>query len=249
MPSNPRHQYPSLLFEETLSRSGIVASNRMNRERRFVGENSYSKDLRLDLEAFLSERLARNSASVDEPKSDAESVLWLDLCCGQGFALRQAVQMFAAQPGRRSLQIVGVDLVVDVRNRDPHPQLRIVEASLPSWRPDRHFDLITCIHGLHYLGDKLDVIALAVGSLKPDGLLAAHLDPANLRHPADSHFGSRVVRWLKRSVFEYHARFRRIVCRGPRRLEIPWRYLGADDTAGPNFTGQPAVDSWYGDPE
>jgi hypothetical protein len=26
---------------------------------------------------------------------------------------------------------------------------------------------------------------------------------------------------------------------------FPFRYLGADDTAGPNYTGQPAVDSYY----
>lgn len=249
MKSRPRNQSPALMDAVTLSRSGVVANNRMNRERRFVGENSYSKDLRLDLDAFLAERLALDSTSVDRPTSSSGPVQWLDLCCGQGFALREALSAFPSRPGRRSLEIVGVDLVADPQNREPHPQLLIVEAALPNWQPDRAFDLVTCVHGLHYLGDKLSVIAMAVASLTPGGLFAAHLDPANLRHPGESRFGSAVVRWLKRSGVEYHARFRRIVCRGSRRLEIPWRFLGADDAAGPNFTGQPAVNSWYADPE
>ena len=28
-------------------------------------------------------------------------------------------------------------------------------------------------------------------------------------------------------------------------MDLPYRYLGADDRAGPNYTGQPAVDSYY----
>jgi hypothetical protein len=28
-------------------------------------------------------------------------------------------------------------------------------------------------------------------------------------------------------------------------VSLPYRYLGADDQAGPNYTGQPAVDSHY----
>jgi len=29
------------------------------------------------------------------------------------------------------------------------------------------------------------------------------------------------------------------------RIFTPYRYLGADDRAGPNYTGQPAVDAHY----
>ena len=32
---------------------------------------------------------------------------------------------------------------------------------------------------------------------------------------------------------------------GPVALSLPYRYLGADDRAGPNYTGQPAVVSYY----
>jgi len=32
---------------------------------------------------------------------------------------------------------------------------------------------------------------------------------------------------------------------GPRHVDLPYRYLGADDRAGPNYTGQPAIHSIY----
>jgi len=28
-------------------------------------------------------------------------------------------------------------------------------------------------------------------------------------------------------------------------VDMPYRYVGADDGPGPNYTGQPAVDSYY----
>lgn len=239
----------SLSTNEELSRSGVVANNRMNRERRFVGENSYCNDLRLDLAGFLQDRLAAIDSSQLSTPDKSPSVDWLDLCCGRAFALRQAAEMFPARHRRPTLEILGLDLVVDSRDTPRIPRLTLVEAMLPKWQPSHDVDLVTCVHGLHYLGDKLAVIAQAARCLKPGGLFAAHLDPANLRHRNNARFGATVVRWLKQSGFEYHARFRRILCRGPRSLNVSWRYLGADDQAGPNCSGQPAVDSWYGDME
>lgn len=34
-------------------------------------------------------------------------------------------------------------------------------------------------------------------------------------------------------------------CNGRKGLKIPYRFLGADDCAGPNYTRQPAVLSYY----
>ena len=34
-------------------------------------------------------------------------------------------------------------------------------------------------------------------------------------------------------------------CRGRMTIDLPYRYLGTDDRAGPNYTGQPAVDLYY----
>ena len=77
---------------------------------------------------------------------------------------------------------MGVDLVGMFLRPDPGLTcLRLVEASLSTWRPDRTFDLITCVHGLHYVGDKLGLIARAASWLAEDGLFVANLDLANLK--------------------------------------------------------------------
>jgi hypothetical protein len=44
----------------------------------------------------------------------------------------------------------------------------------------------------------------------------------------------------------YDRRHHLLSCRGKRSIAFPFTYAGADDTAGPNVTLQPAVDSYYG---
>ena len=73
----------------------------------------------------------------------------------------------------------------------------------------------------------------------------ANLDLANLRLPDGRAAGRNVSSDLRRAGLEYDRRRRLIVCRGRRTVVLPYRYLGADDRAGPNYTGQPAVDSYY----
>ncbi|GAB7052174.1 SAM-dependent methyltransferase [Catenuloplanes indicus] len=50
---------------------------------------------------------------------------------------------------------------------------------------------------------------------------------------------------LRAAGFEYDARRRRIIRRGPGTASLPYRYLGADDRAGAGYTGQPSVRSHY----
>jgi hypothetical protein len=40
-------------------------------------------------------------------------------------------------------------------------------------------------------------------------------------------------------------RVRLVSCRGRSQVSLACRYIGADDTAGPNYTEQPAVNSYY----
>ncbi|CAN5872878.1 hypothetical protein BH23PLA1_BH23PLA1_29980 [soil metagenome] len=127
--------------------------------------------------------------------------------------------------------------------------LRLIEASLSIWTPDHLFDLITCVHGLHYVGDKLGLISRAVSWLVEDGLFVAILDLANLKLGGESLSGRAIVAEMRRAGLEYDRRHRRVVCRGRMSLALPLRYLGADDMAGPNHTGQPAVDSYDEGPE
>ncbi|MEV4413199.1 class I SAM-dependent methyltransferase [Catellatospora sp. NPDC049609] len=216
--------------EERLQRSAVVANNAMNRERGLDGVNSYARDLGFH-------PLDR----LEPPLSGQDGAAWLDLCCGRGRALAQA-----AGQRRDGLTLVGVDLV---GHFDPAaasaPNLTLVTGSITTWRPDRTFDLITCVHGLHYVGDKLGVLARALTWLSPGGTFAGHLDLNSIRL-LDGGPATRLVRRLLREAgIGYDARRRLVTCTGPRELDLPLAFAGADDQAGPNYTGQPAVDSYY----
>ena len=206
------------LDDAALERSSVVANCVMNRERTLTG---YARELGVDCVA------------------EAGEGRWLDLCCGSGRALTEAATTLP--PGAA---IVGVDLV-DHFVRGPLPDsLRLVTASVASWTPNGAFDLITCVHGLHYVGDKLGVLARAASWLTEDGLLVANFDARSVRLPDDP-AGRRLTSTLRQAGFHYDPRRRRISLRGNQRITLPYRYLGADDRAGPNYTGQPAVDSIY----
>ena len=223
----------NLLGDDELERSAVVANCRMNRERGLSGSNGYDRELGLDLLDFLRERL-----------SPGRPAAWLDLCCGSGKALIEAATIIRAEG--LDIEIVGVDLVGMFRR--PYPSLtclRLVEASLTTWQPDRAFDLITCVHGLHYVGDKLGLVARAASWLADDGVFMASLGLTNTKL-ADGRAAGRVVTAdLRRAGLGYDRRKRLVVCRGRRVVNLTYRYLGADDRAGPNYTGQPAVDSYY----
>ncbi len=176
----------------------------------------------------------REELGVDPLALLPEGGRWLDLCCGEGRALRDAAL------ARPDLELTGVDLVSTFVEA---PGVRFVESAWRDFLPPSSFHLITCVHGLHYVGDKLGALALACSWLAEGGLLLAHLDLANLRWQDGRPAGRRVVRWLRSEGLEYARR--RLRCLGPRRFGVPFPYLGADADAGPNYTGQPAVNSLY----
>ena len=221
-----------LLNDARLEASSVVANCAMNRERELSGSNGYGRELGLDPVRFLTERVAAGTESA-----------WLDLCCGSGRALRQAAEVFTTD--KAPVQVVGVDLVGYFAPGPVQENLTLVEASITSWEPDRRFDLITCVHGLHYVGDKLGALARAASWLTDDGLLVANLDLEGIRL-VDADAGRyRLAKVLRNNGLAYDARHRRITCRGRRNIVLPLDYIGADDQAGPNYTGQPAVDSHY----
>jgi hypothetical protein len=112
--------------------------------------------------------------------------------------------------------------------------------------PGQTFDLVTCVHGLHYVGDKLGLLARAAAWTAPDGVFAASFDPAGVRHERDRRSASRrVVRVLRDAGAGYDARRRLVSWRGPVGLDFGARYTGADAAAGPGYTGMDSVDSWY----
>lgn len=123
--------------------------------------------------------------------------------------------------------------------------LRLVKGSLSDWRPDDTFDLITCVHGLHYIGDKIGLISRAVAWLSNSGQFVANLDASNLKCVARQTGPREIITALRRGGLTYDRRRRLLKCNGPQELLLDFRYLGADDRAGPNYTGQEAVDSYY----
>jgi SAM-dependent methyltransferase len=147
---------------------------------------------------------------------------------------------------RSRLSILGIDLVGMFA---PYPAsydfLRMQEASVLDLVPDCSFDLITCVHGLHYVGDKLELIRKAASWLKEDGYFAANLDPANLRLADGATKARTIIRDLRKNGVDYSSRKHLLTCHGKRVFDLSYEYLGADDKAGPNYTGQAAVDSHY----
>ena len=88
-------------------------------------------------------------------------------------------------------------------------------------------------------------IAGAASWLIEDGMFVASLDLHNLKFADGREVGRKVTSELRRSGLEYDRRRRSVICRGRKPVDLPFRYLGADDRAGPNYTRQPAVDSHY----
>jgi SAM-dependent methyltransferase len=219
-----------LLDDQALERSSVVANCAMNRERGLTGSNGYGRELGIDVVELITDRLSGGAEAFD----------WLDLCCGTGKALLECARL-VDDP---RLRITGVDLV-DFFAGPSHPGVEFVTASAGSLAPQRSYDLVTCVHGLHYVGDKLDVLTRAASWLSADGLLVANLDLAAVLSDEGRPLRRRLTEPLRSAGFDYDARRRRVECTGHRQASLPFRYLGADDQAGPNYTGQPAVNSYY----
>ena len=73
----------------------------------------------------------------------------------------------------------------------------------------------------------------------------ANLCLDNVKLAERSNSCRKLLAELRRAGLEFDPRRRLIARRGWTDLELPYRYLGADDQAGPNYTGQPAVNSHY----
>ena len=225
-----------LLGTSALERSEVVANACMNRERNLSGANSYEADLGLDPLEFLIKVLRRQGEAT-----------WLDLCCGTGRALLQAAGAIERAGLKSRIQLLGVDLMPMF---DPIPAglswIHLVSASVEKWDTEERFDLITCVHGLHYVGDKLCVLQRASRWMREDGLLMVHVDYRNLRIADKEQSGAQIGRDLHRAGFQYLPGRHLLIRKGSTSCNaLPYRYLGADDKAGPNYTGQAAIDSYY----
>ena len=162
-----------------------------------------------------------------------------------GPGLFQAADLLAQAGLAEPFSITGVDLAGMFWPGTPCPSLQLVTASVHTYEPDERFDLITCVHGLHYLGDKLNLIVCAASWLVANGLFAANLDLTNLRAEDGRPLARRIGRLFREAGINYDRRRKLLTCQGHRDVRFPLGYLGGDDTAGPNCTGQAAVHSHY----
>lgn len=224
-----------LLNSSALEKSSIVANSLMNRERKCFGGNSYEKELSFHIVEFLKLQIKKE-----------QQINWLDLCCGQGKALIEAANILAEQNLSSNIRITGVDLVSMFAPIPSNLKLpKLIESSFEDFQPNYPFDLITCVHGLHYIGDKLGFLQKTVSWLKDDGIFLANLDIANLKFFDEKVTKKNIAKELRTCGFEYNSKRKLIVCKGKKVINFNFEYLGADDKAGANYTGQAVVNSYY----
>ena len=225
-----------LLPENELIWSWVVANSKMNRERNASGINSYEQELGFKPETFLEKRVGETGV-----------VKWLDLCCGEGKALIQTAAYLAEYGLQEKAMLTGIDLVDAFQ---PIPSsltcISFEKGSLVDYTFTEQYDLITCIHGLHYVGDKLKVLKTVLERLQPNGLFIANIDLNNIQVKNND-----TVRLLGNLFKKFDIRYDRstklLSCNGPRLVDFNLNYIGASDEAGPNYTGQDAVLSVYED--
>jgi ubiquinone/menaquinone biosynthesis C-methylase UbiE len=223
-----------LLSEDKLVWSPIVANSRMNRERNASGINSYEQEFKFKPATYLAEKIKAFGKSS-----------WLDLCCGQGNALIQTAAYFADKGLQHNIILKGIDLLDSFNIITGDANHIIFESkSVVNWLPDRKYDLITCSHGIHYLGDKLKVIENAIAALSSHGMFIANFDLANIVVTGTD---SKVYlkKLFKKTVTEYNSKSKIIKQIGSANIKFGLMYIGADDNSGPNYTGQDAVTSYY----
>jgi len=209
----------------------------MNRERNSSGINSYEKEFKFKPETYLSSKIKESGHAS-----------WLDLCCGHGNALIQTAGYFEKSGRQNRVKLKGVDLVDTFQTINPNITcLEFVSTSLIDWKPGQSYDLITCVHGLHYLGDKLKVIETAVKALNTDGLFIANIDLNNIVIRGKD-TSSYLKNSFKKYGFTYNSRRKLLERIGNMDIKFDLNYLGADDGYGPNYTGQDSVTSYYASP-
>jgi len=206
----------------------------MNRKRKATGINSYEKDIQFHPISFLERR-------IKQP-----TIQWLDLCCGEGNALIETAQYFQNKKENQPIQLRGIDLVDYFGDRSGLQQyLTFKSLNLSEWLPQKKYDLITCVHGLHYVGDKLGLILKAVTALKSDGLFIGNLDLHNIKIEGHSSSTKILKSYFDKHKINYNLRTKLLKIAGSKTIEFQFDYLGADDKAGPNYTGMEVVNSFY----
>ncbi len=224
---------PMLDADELLA-SPLVANATMNRGRGLSGVNSYERDLRFAPLPFLAARA--------EARGEA---LWYDACCGQGRALAEAGRQIDAAGWGSKVRLVGADLAGMFVSPLP-PRVQFVQADAVAYSLGARADLITCVHGLHYLGDKLAFLQNAYAQLAPGGLFLGSLDAANVCGPGGAPIFARLARRARRGGVRLELKGQVLhLERTGALLDFRAVYRGAAASARPHASGITVIESWY----
>ena len=123
--------------------------------------------------------------------------------------------------------------------------LQLVTDTIAHWQHAHSYDLITCVHGLHYIGDKLGLIQKCVGTLTSAGTFAGNLDMKNIKKLDGASLDRQLRKTLRGFSLQYNSRQHLLICQGQKQVRFDLRYAGANDQAGKNYTGQEVIDSYY----
>lgn len=207
----------------------------MNRERGITGVNSYSKELSLNIIEYIHNKLKVQN-TFD----------WLDICCGSGKALIETAQYLQRNNLQNKVKIYGIDLV-DMFLCKPNGLscLDLIAINIVDFYPNKQFDFITCVHGLHYIGDKLKLLEKLVDWLNEQGLFLANIDMNNFKDSEDKIIKRRIIHNLKTCGIKYDSRKHLLMAKGHTHIKFKYTFLGSDDQAVPNYTKQAVVNSYY----
>ncbi|WP_338768886.1 methyltransferase domain-containing protein [Bernardetia sp. ABR2-2B] len=225
----------NLKNDNELSWSSVVANNAMNRKRVASGVNSYEKDIKINIESYL------------KGIENEQEVRWVDLCCGEGNALLEVANILKKEVNSYRYKLEGIDLVgyFNPSVFEAKDILEVSETNLSDWKTDLKYDLITIVHGLHYTGDKLKLIRYAASRLKNDGMLLANLDIKDIEITNEVDSKKAIQKYFRKENIDYNLRTKLLSIEGNKNMQDDFIYLGADDKAGANYTGQDVVKSYY----
>jgi len=223
-----------ILNNQELEKSSVVANSFMNRDRKGFGVNSYEKEIKMNPLVFIKNRIMKNY-----------EIRWLDICCGKGLALIQIAEALKIENADR-IFLTGIDLAGEFR---PIPcgvnNLKLIESPISEFTSQVPYDLITCVHGMHYIGDKLGMIIKYVKMLKLDGVFLCNIDTNDIFDEKGKKLGRKINSLLRKQGVQYSLPKKLLKCKGLTELVLPVEYIGADDRYGRNYTGQSTVFSYY----
>jgi len=220
-----------LLTNEKVLKSEIVANSTMNRERGLSGVNSYGRELAFDIVPWLLSRARGHGSSY-----------WLDACCGEGLALMDARRALDSSPEGINVSVVGVDLVGAIKSN--HSE-NVVVGDVTAFDTGRQVDLITCVHGIHYLGDKLGAIRHFYSLLNPGGVLICNVDLTNIIIDGTPSKSWRTVAGSPNPTVSFKKHILKVEKDVNSPIAFHLNYLGAAVSTAPNYTGIIVIDSFY----